>query len=474
MLIVIKFGGTSVKGGQRIRGAAQLVKKVVADGHQVVVVTSAMGGMTNLLVGMLDRFAAPNVDETQQVSQFLRFAKQLETEHMAAAKEAISRDDLRAEADNALYTERHNLERVLMGSHFLGELTPIAYDFIVSQGERMVVPVLANSLRGLGVEAVGIAGNGAGIITDQNFGNARPDMQRTREEVRKTLLPLLQQGKTPVIAGFYGRTEKGRIAVLGRGGSDYSATLIGAALDADEVWIMTDVDGVKTTDPRLVPAAYTIPEMPYHAASEMAMLGAKILHQQSVVPCEAQKIPLRIANTFEPEKPGTWLVSDPKGKPPAVWALTLTTGALVRLSAAAPGAAGAFASRVFEQFELRNIEILATASARNGQTLLCLLGKESAKRFKELAQREAGDGVDVEIQEPVAVLGVVGPGVGKEPGVLAQVAGCFDAADIQPLATLQGASPDSIVVALPDQQDTTKNESLITAMRAMHRELGLG
>jgi aspartate kinase len=479
MLIVIKFGGTSVKGGQRIRGAAQLVKKVVADGHQVVVVTSAMGGMTNLLVGMLDRFSAPDVDETQQVSQFLRFAKQLESEHVAAAKEAISRDDLRAEADNALYTERHNLERVLMGSHFLGELTPIAYDFIVSEGERMVVPVLAGSLKSQGVDAVGIGGNGAGIITDQNFGNARPNMQRTREEVRKTLLPLLQQGKVPVIAGFYGRTDQGtkgqgRIAVLGRGGSDYSATLIGASLDADEVWIMTDVDGVKTTDPRLVPAAYTIPEMPYSAASEMAMLGAKVLHQLSVVPCEQQKIPLRIANTFEPEKPGTWLVADPKGKPPAVWALTLTTGALVRLSAAMPGAAGAFASRIFEQFELRNIEILATASARNGQTLLCLLGKESAKRFKELAQREAGDGVDVEIQEPVAVLGIVGPGVGKEPGVLAQVAACLDSADIQPLATLQGASPDSIVVALPDQQDTTKNESLITAMRAMHRELGLG
>ncbi len=341
MLIVIKFGGTSVKGGERIRGAAKLVKKVVADGHQAVVVTSAMGGMTNLLVGMLDRFAAPSADETQQVSQFLRFAKQLETEHVAAAKEAISRDDLRAEADNALYTERHNLERVLMGSHFLGELTAIAYDFIVSQGERMVVPVLTGSLRSLGVEAVGIGGNGAGIITDQNFGNARPNMQRTREEVRKTVLPLLQQGKTPVIAGFYGRTDQGtkgqgRIAVLGRGGSDYSATLIGAALDADEVWIMTDVDGVKTTDPRLVPAAYTIPEMPYQAASEMAMLGAKVLHQLSVVPCETQKIPLRIANTFEPEKPGTWLVSEPKGKPPAVWALTLTSGALVRLSAGAP------------------------------------------------------------------------------------------------------------------------------------------
>ena len=134
MLIVIKFGGTSVKGGQRIRGAAELVKKVVADGHQVAVVTSAMGGMTNLLVGMLDGFATPNADETQQVSQFLRFAKQLETEHTAAAKEAVPRDDLRAETDNALYTERHNLERVLMGSHFLGELTAIAYDFIVSQG----------------------------------------------------------------------------------------------------------------------------------------------------------------------------------------------------------------------------------------------------------------------------------------------------------------------------------------------------
>jgi aspartate kinase len=472
MLITIKFGGTSVKGGERIRGAAKLVADVVKKGHRVVVVTSAMGGLTNRLVGVLDRFAEPLEDEPRRVNEFLRFSKELEADHVAAAKDAVTPAEL-AETSNALYAERHHLERALMGSHFLGELTPIAYDFIISQGERMVVPVLANSLRGQGVNAVGITGKGAGIITDANFGNARPDMDRTRQEVRKMLLPMLDAGKVPVIAGFYGRTEQGRIAILGRGGSDYAATLIGAALDSDEIWIMTDVDGVKTTDPRLVPAAHTIAEMPYEAASEMAMLGAKVLHQQSVQPVIAQKIPLRIANTFEPEKPGTWLVAKPKGKQPAVWALTLTSGALVRLNSSGVGLTGSFAGRLFEQFERKNIEILAVAGARNGQSLLCLLGKESTKRFRDLAKQEAVEDVAVEIQEPVAVLGVVGPDVGKKPDVLAKVAGCLSAAGAHPLSILQGASPDSLVVALPDTPDG-KNEALATALRSLHKDLGLG
>jgi aspartate kinase len=474
MLITIKFGGTSVKGGERIRGAAQLVQSVVAQGHRVVVVSSAMGGITNRLIGVLDRFAEPLADESQRVGEFLRFTKELEADHQQAAKEAVGSPQLVAETANDLYAQRHDLERYLMGSHFLGELTPIAHDWIVSVGERMVVPVLAGSLRSLGVNAVSIGGTGAGIITDGNFGNARPDMRRTREEVRKTLLPLLEQGQVPVIAGFYGRTPQGRVAVLGRGGSDYSATLIGAALDSDEVWIMTDVDGVKTTDPRLVPAAHTIAEMPYHAASEMAMLGAKVLHQQSVEPVVAQKIPLRIANTFEPEKPGTWLVAKPKGKSPPVWAITLASGALVRLTSAGVGITGSFAGKLFEQFERRNVEILAVAGARNGQSLLCLLGKESLKRFRELVKQQAVEDVSVEIQEPIAVLGIVGHEVGRKPEVLAKVAGCLAAAGAHPLSILQGASPDSLVAALPDVQDTSKNEALVSALRSLHKELGLG
>src|SRR5262249_36111042 len=153
---------------------------------------------------------------------------------------------------------------------------------------------LANCLRDLGVDAVGLGGDEAGIVTDNNYGNALPLEGLTRPAVRAALLPLLEADRVPVVAGFFGRSQQGRVAILGRGGSGYSATTIAAALDADEVWIMKDVAGIQTTDPRLVKAAYVIPELSYRLAAEMALLGAKVLHPRSVQPAARQRIPVRI------------------------------------------------------------------------------------------------------------------------------------------------------------------------------------
>src|SRR5262249_6505602 len=199
-------------------------------------------------------------------------------------------------------------DRVLLGSHLLGELTPLGRDFVVSGGERLCVPVLANCLRDLGVDAAGLGGDEAGIITDNNYGNALPLEEPTRLAVRQALLPLLDAGKVPVVAGFYGRSVQGRIAILGCGGSEYSGTTIGAALGTVEIWIQKDVAGIHTTEPRLVQESYTIPELSYRVAAEMALLGAKVLHPKSVQPAARQRIPVRIASSFNPEQAGSRLV----------------------------------------------------------------------------------------------------------------------------------------------------------------------
>ena len=168
MLLTIKFGGTSVGDADRIRGAAGLVQRLLGQGHRVVVVTSAMAGVTNRLVDLARDATAPDNGNGNRVADYFRCTKKLELDHLDVARKAIRSPGLVEDVTRALYARRHGLDRVLLGSHLLGELTPIGYDFIVSEGERLCVPILANCLRDLGVDAVGLGGDEAGIATDNH------------------------------------------------------------------------------------------------------------------------------------------------------------------------------------------------------------------------------------------------------------------------------------------------------------------
>jgi aspartate kinase len=470
MLLTVKFGGTSVQDAGRIRHAATLVKGLVGRGHRVVVVTSAMSGVTNQLVSLLGQPAPPTAGEDARMAEYFRFTNALEQQHLQTAREAIRDAKLVEEVRNALRTERSGLDRILVGSHLLGELTPIGYDFIVSAGERLCMPILANCLRDQGVDAIGLGGDEAGILTDNNYGNALPDEPGTREAARRALLPRLEAGQVPVVAGFYGRSPQRRLAILGRGGSDFTATLLGCSLDADEIWLLKhEVDGIKSTDPRLVPAAYTLAELPYEIAAEMALLGAKVLHPRSVQPAARQHIPLRIGTSADAEKPGTRLVPLRPGSAGGVAALTLVRGgALVQASAAEMGDEGIVPAGLPEALRRQNIDVLSSAAGFNSGRALWLVGNVDRDRFVTVLQQQLGPGVHAQVQRDVAVLGVVGEQVGRAAGVLARVLHCLDGAGAPPLAVIQGASPHSIAVALADDA-----QRLPAAMRSLHTELGL-
>ncbi len=468
MLLTIKFGGTSVGDGERIRSTAELVQRVLGQGHRVVVVTSAMAGVTNKLVALTEQAAAKG-DEGNRVAEYFRATKQLEQHHLAAARDAIRDPKLVENVAGALYLERHGLDRILLGSHLLGELTPIGHDFVVSEGERMCVPILAACLRDLGVDAVGLGGDEAGIRTDNNYGNSLPHEERTREGVRQALLPLLEAGKVPVVAGFYGLSEQGRIAILGRGGSDLTATLVGCALGADEIWVLKhDVDGIKTTDPRVVPRAYTIPEVAYEIAAEMAMLGAKVLHPKSVQPAARHGIPVRIASSYEPDKPGTRLTHGREGAAPRVEALTLVRrGALVRARSSEMGDEGIVVGDMGAALRRHNVDVLAAAFGFNGGRGLWLVGGPDLERFLAVLRDHVDARVLIEAQRDVAVLGIVGDRAATAAGILARVARCLERVGTEPLAVLQGASANGIVVALAEDR------RLPDALQALHTELGL-
>jgi aspartate kinase len=479
--VTLKFGGTSVENAERIRENARLVKRLRDQGTQVVVVTSAMAGVTDELVKLLAPAASGGAEEGDRVNAYYQFTRQLYDRHVETAQEAIRNEkgevveEILKRVTDTLHAIRQGLERLLLGSYLLGELPPIGYDNVVSTGERLCVPILAGAIRALGVPAVEVNGDVCGIITDNNYGNALPDDDQTRQEVRRALLPLIDRAKqdevvTPVVTGFYGRSHQGRIAILGRGGSDYSATLIGCAIDSDEIWILKTVAGIQTTDPRLVPEARTIDTMPYAVAAEMAMLGAKVLHPRSILPAFRKGVPVRIASSINPDQPGTRLVREQEGVAGRVRALTLVRkGCLVRAWAVEMGDEGIVPPEMIGELRRGNVDVIASASGFNGGSLLWLTGPEDGDRFLRILKNYDHGYFQSEIRKPVALLGIVGQNVANSPEVHLRVTQALQEVHAQPLAMLQGASPSSLVIALPDEQ-----ESLKAVLRCLHRTLGMG
>lgn len=285
--LVMKFGGTSVGSAQAMADAASIVKSARAEWPRVVVVASAISGVTNLLLDSAIHAAAGDVSHLADAEQTLRLR------HSAIAAELIPdtvrRGPILAEIEDLISIFADLCRAIAM----IGEASPRTLDAVASLGERMSVRLLAETISVGGAPAKALEANEL-IITNRHFQNAHPEFDATTRKTREVVLPLLEQGIVPVITGFIGATPEGVITTLGRGGSDYSAAILGAVLPADEVWIWTDVNGVMTADPRIVPEARTLPEISYSELAELAYFGAKVLHPKTVRPVVEAGIGLRI------------------------------------------------------------------------------------------------------------------------------------------------------------------------------------
>src|SRR5580698_715521 len=313
-LQVMKFGGTSVGDANCIGRAAAIVKSTAAQ-RPVVAVVSAMSGVTNRLVAASQR---AEQGEQEFISQLI---DDLHTQHITALEALTKNASSRSETSAAIREVLAELERLLRGTAMLRELTPRALDAISGTGERLSAPLVSAAVNELGVKAAAVSATEL-IVTDPHHGRAEPLMGPTRNRAAARLKPLLDQKIVPIVTGFIAATPEGVQTTLGRGGSDYSATILGAALGAAETVIWTDVDGVKTADPRLVPEAQTIPEISYSEAAELAYFGAKVLHPNTLRPVTAAGVPVWIRNSFSPEKPGTRITSRGKSNGGGVKALT--------------------------------------------------------------------------------------------------------------------------------------------------------
>jgi len=353
-VIVMKFGGTSVGSAERIRGVADRVRERLA--HKPVVVVSALGGITDLLIRGA-RFALHR-DPAAEAT-----VREVMARHNDVIRELLPGGEVRNRLLAHVEAVAGELKILYTGVHYLEELTPRSLDAIAAMGERLSAEIAAAGLEAGGVPARALDAR-AVLVTDDGFGRALPLMDDTLRKVKSMVSPVLEAGAVPVLGGFIGATRDGVTTTLGRGGSDWTASLLGALLGAQEIQIWTDVDGMMTIDPRIVPGARVIPEVSFDEAAELAYFGAKVLHPASIKPAVEKGIPVRILNSMNASAPGTLINRDASGSEGEPRAIAFKKGiSVVLISQPRMLMAHGFVSRVFDVFSRHrtSVDLIATS-----------------------------------------------------------------------------------------------------------------
>jgi aspartokinase/homoserine dehydrogenase 1 len=465
-MIVHKFGGTSLGEARRFSNVAD----IVAEHHLrtkslgrpgTVIVVSAMSQVTNQLIQGSRAAAQSQENAWRQVTAGLR------EKHLAVVDSLLDRSSERQEIMALIEDRLNNLERLYRSLSVLGELTARGGDAIACFGEQLSAAILAAVLRERGLASQALSASEI-IITDDRFGAASPLPDQTRRRLGKRVRPLLEQDVIPVITGYIAATEKGIPTTLGRGGSDYSAAIIGAGLGADEVWIWSDVDGILTADPNIVRRARTLSELSYAEAAELAYYGADVLHPKTIRPVVAAGIPLRILNSFEPRHPGTLIVKTPSPGRRPLPAIISTSG----LSLIILGRDGCWtqslASRALQRLSENGLEVLMFSQSLAEHRLnLVVREQDQAQCLKVLNGEFGGPGdLSLGLKEKVATISVVGVPGWNEVGTISHAFAALGKGGARVISVTQAATENSISFCLPEEQ-------MEDTVRFLHGELGL-
>jgi aspartate kinase len=461
----MKFGGTSMGSAARIQSAAELTAQQSRQ-RPTAIVVSAMSKITDLLLDSLRHAEAG--DEAGLAERLATLAAR-HREACAELATGPAREALQARLDSIL----NEFERIARGILMLGERPPKSVDEAIAVGERLSAQLMAAALANLGIAAQAVNAREV-IVTDAVFGNASPLLEQTGQKAAAVLLPLLEAGAVPVVTGFNGATLDGRPTTLGRGGSDFSASILAAVLDAEELWIWTDVDGIMTADPRLVPDAAVLNEVTYSEAAELAYNGAKVLHPRTLVPLMEKGIPVWSKNSFAPAKPGTRIVprsSKPGGRPRAV--TSMPNVALISMESANAALTGTkLMARAMDALAHTNTELLAFTSSSYQQNFCFLIRQAELpalmERLEETFALELAHGYmhPIEVDLEVGLLAVVGEGMRGSRGLAGRIFTAISRELVNIIAIAQGSSELTIAVVV-------HREGLEKAVRAIHAECGL-
>ena len=456
--IVFKFGGTSVGSPPAIEAVARIVG---AETGERVVVVSATAGTTDALVKAAEQATSGDASGAQQT------IARLSEQHRNLIADLVGVNGASALTEIVDLTDR--TVALLRSVALLRECSARSLDSILSYGERVSAPIVAAVLNAKGIAAEALSAEGL-LVTDDAFGHANPLLEITKDRVETQLVPRIRYGTVPVITGFVGSTVDGVTTTLGRGGSDYSAAVLAAALGAAECRIYTDVSGVMSADPRIVPEARPLPAISYAEAAELSYFGAKVIHPRTVLPAVEAGIPVRILNTFAPDDPGTTITATTPRDHTVVKATTsLGDLGLVTVQGAGMSGVPGFAARVFDTTAAEKISVLMISQASSENSICLVVPSDSTKRLetalrKMFSQELARHDVEkVAIEAPVAIVSAVGEGMRGTPGVAARLFGALGRAKVNVIAIAQGSS-ELIISLVVGEADREK------AVKAIHQE----
>ena len=461
-LLVMKFGGTSVGNAERFRQCANIVARA-ARNDRVVVVVSAMAGVTDLIFKTIDAARRGEAAATKTHLQKFESVHRELIEDLFAEGHKSAAEGFTAE----ISTQLHSACQALAALR--SDISAQTADSLVALGERISAWVLARFLQQSGSQAEFVRAEEV-IITDSNFGNAAPDMEETRKSCARVLLPLVERGVVPVVAGYSGANVQGKTTTLGRGGSDYSATILGAATSANEVWIWTDVDGVLTADPRICPDATTLPEISFAEAIELAYYGAKVIHPKAAYPAADAGFPVWIKNSFHPEVKGTKITNAAQPVNSPVKSVTSVKNAtLITLVTRRDVHPAELWGRLFLRLGQEQTEVLFATQSSPEHALGLVLRSEDTPRVLKLIRTifrvELAQAVlnPVEVNDDVAVITVLGESMKGTCGILGRVFSAVARREVSVIAVAQGASELSICFAVAASQSSE-------VVRAVHDE----
>lgn len=449
-MLTMKFGGTSVGDIQRLGEVVAIVQSHLD--REPVVVASAMGGVTDVLLGSAQLAVQREIDQVAINIDTLR------EKHFRVAAALVKNEERRMDLIDSQSQIFSELTSLYHGVSLLKELSVRSLDAIASFGEVLSCMQIAAILNDHNITAQFIDARTL-VRTDAQFGEAAVDFSVTNESIRKELLPLVGAHIVPVVTGFIGSTEDGLTTTLGRSGSDYTGSIVGAALGSEEIWIWTDVDGVMTADPRHVKGAIVLPGISYREAAEMSYFGAKVIHPKTMMPAIENSIPIRIKNTFNPSHPGT-LISRAANSTERVVKNVTSIDNLSLVAIEGNGMVGVpgISARIFSALARVHVNVMMISQASSEQNVCVVIPqKDCSKAVKELRtefeldiSRKIVD--DIKFQDGVSIIAVVGEGMRGVPGIAGKTFSAIAQTGVNIVAIAQGSSElnISLVVNQPD------------------------
>ncbi len=434
----MKFGGTSVADGDCIERVVDILDHFYRGGDELAVVVSACSGITDQLIAVSNEVV--NSREAPLIEPFIHA---LRTRHRKIL-EQVAPDHL-DEVTGIIDDRLCQLQNILNAVSTLKELTPRSRDYIMTFGERFSAPIVSAALRQRGIPSIALDGCEAGIITTANHGDARA-LPASENHIKSRIVPLL--GETvPVIMGFMGATEQGVVTTLGRSGSDYSAAVIGSAIDADEIWIWTDVDGVMTSDPRIVGDARVLSDVSYQEAMELSYFGARVLHPRSIEPAMQKEIVVRVRNTFNPAHPGTRILRREHRDSRVVKAISLIEKvALININGAQMMGRPGVARAIFSALADAEVNVMMISQGSSEANISLIIDESHLEAAVEALSPIARQGVvrEVTYDRDVAAIAVVGAGMAGTPGTGGRIFTALGRAGINVMMISQGSSEVNI------------------------------